>query len=567
MDNENQRYDESFRPSESNNGEIKESYRFSENDHPQYQPESEKSGENISTNQVLDKQVGKAKDPSAVAKVLARIATGATSLAIFVLVFVIVAVNDVPKADLVDFYAGANYIEFNIEASKIGDYDMYIKLSNDFGTYYEEILSEGENRAMIEELQAQTQYRLTVSGKSKFGTTTILSKTIKTAGDSPAAEVRNLSWKENEQGKVDVSFDLRFSDPSGLIESAEMVWVLNDGEDSGGGEMEPHNEDFRLSSFDGIGKFDVFLYCTINGDRLLYSMQTTDISPVPQQYMSMYGEEPKTLFIDYSIVDFGFPIEYFEIDFDDYYIRDITVRNPESRSFQYEIGDCGDKVDLTVTLGYMKAGRVQTTEKRMSFAFEKRQEIIASLWDIHDEGDRVSFNLFVEGSPDDNYDLVLSSKSGTVRIQNIQFEWVEEHDGMTIGETVVEAKGLVPRTTYSVELKISSKKNGNSSVNLGTITTCRDVSFEFDFIDRENLAFRLIYDDEYGYYDNFRAVISNGEVEYEMVKEPYDSVFRIPEEYDWTGTDGEDWTITVTADSAKPYESGTQVVVATLTIR
>ena len=167
MDNENQRYDESFRPSESNNGEIKESYRFSENDHPQYQPESEKSGENISTNQVLDKQVGKAKDPSAVAKVLARIATGATSLAIFVLVFVIVAVNDVPKADLVDFYAGANYIEFNIEASKIGDYDMYIKLSNDFGTYYEEILSEGENRAMIEELQAQTQYRLTVSGKSE----------------------------------------------------------------------------------------------------------------------------------------------------------------------------------------------------------------------------------------------------------------------------------------------------------------------------------------------------------------------------------------------------------------
>ena len=567
MDNENQKYEESFRPSESNNGGINEGYHYIKNDNPQYQPESEKHGENISTNQVADKSGNKIKDPSAIAKVLARIATGATSLAFFVMVFVIVAVNDVPKADLTDYYVGANFIEFNIEASTIGDYEMYIKLSNDYGTYYEEMLFEGENKAMVEELQAQTQYRLTVSGKSKFGTTTILSKTITTAGNAPTAEIRNLSWKENEQAKVDISCDLRFSDPSGLIESAEMIWVLNDGEESGGGEIDPNNYDFRLYSFDKIGKFDVFLYCTINGDRLLYSMQTTEISPVPQQYIYLYGEGQNMLFIDYSIVDFGYPIEYFNIDFDDYSIRDIVVKNPESRSFQYDVSDCGETVGLTVTLGYMKSGKVQTTEKRVTYEFERRDEIIASLWDVHDYGDRVSFRLFVEGSETDNYELVLSSKSGKIKVSNIPFEWVEEHDGMTFGEAVVEVKGLVPKATYDVELKISSWKKGNSSINLGTITTCKDVNFEFDFIDRERLTFRLIYEDEYGYYDNFKAVISNGDIEIEMFKEPYESVFRIPGEYNWNGTEGENWTITVTADSSKPYESGSGVTVATITIR
>jgi len=567
MDNENQKYEESFRPSESNNGGINEGYHYIKNDNPQYQPESEKHGENISTNQVADKSGNKIKDPSAIAKVLARIATGATSLAVFVMVFVIVAVNDVPKADLTDYYVGANFIEFNIEASTIGDYEMYIKLSNDYGTYYEEMLFEGENKAMVEELQAQTQYRLTVSGKSKFGTTTILSKTIITAGNAPTAEIRNLSWKENEQAKVDISCDLRFSDPSCLIESAEMIWVLNDGEESGGGEIDPNNYDFRLYSFDKIGKFDVFLYCTINGDRLLYSMQTTEISPVPQQYIYLYGEGQNMLFIDYSIVDFGYPIEYFNIDFDDYSIRDIVVKNPESRSFQYDVSDCGETVGLTVTLGYMKSGKVQTTEKRVTYEFERRDEIIASLWDVHDYGDRVLFRLFVEGSETDNYELVLSSKSGKIKVSNIPFEWVEEHDGMTFGEAVVEVKGLVPKDTYDVELKISSWKKGNSSINLGTITTCKDVNFEFDFIDRERLTFRLIYEDEYGYYDNFKAVISNGDIEIEMFKEPYESVFRIPGENNWNGTEGENWSITVTADSSKPYESGSGVTVATITIR
>ena len=566
-DPEYPKYNEYNNYGESNTGGLNESFRTPERNTVTTQAESEKNGEDAERNAVGKGGVrtGDALRNTVAAKLLAGIATGATSLAVFVLVFLLISVNALPKAKLTDIYAGADFIDYTVEAGDPGEYDMKITLSDSGGeTVYEKAISEGENRATIGGLEPKTRYRLTVTGKSAFGRATAVSKIIKTAGTAPKAEIRNLRWAENMNGTVDVDFDIRFSDPSELFESSELVWVLGEGKDSGGEPVKPENTGYTIENFSGTGKFDVFLYCTVAGDKLLYSSVSVNITPVPKQTVLLSPGPDGRLFIRYSFADFGYDIDYFRIDFDDYGIRDITERWPAGKEYTYTAETSGGKVGMTVTLGYISGGRNRSTEERYSFNFDDAPHVTAGITSLSDSKDGLTVGIRSEGGAGYRKDLILSSSAGTLSFRDLKFD----SDGTEGGEEATLTADLEPGVIYSAELRVYCYGDGFMPVPLGNVSHDSDVSFEIEFTDTGDLAFRLIYDDPNSYYGNFSATLTDGDTSAAFVYDSATGIFSLPAGSGWNSGGEKTRTVTVTADSSRPSAApGTGITVAAVRIR
>ena len=212
-------------------------------------------------------------------KVSVRFLSALAALFIIALIFMIFAVNSFPTARGGDFSVGTDYIDYSFRVSDLKGYELFVTLENDYEDTRTMTVREGLNRGIFEGLTPGTAYRFKVSGKSKFGKSTLISKRIVTGSDNPNAGIALLT----QAADGTVGFRLKFYDPEGKIEKAEYSWEFtgkNASEEAkldavSGGETVPAVDAYKtIGRINAEGELKVSVYCTAGGQKMLFAEQT-----------------------------------------------------------------------------------------------------------------------------------------------------------------------------------------------------------------------------------------------------------------------------------------------------
>ena len=251
-------------------------------------------------------------------KVSVRFLSALAALFIIALVFMIFAVNSFPTARAGSFNVGTDYIDFSFRVSDLKGYELFVTLENDYEDTRTQTVHEGLNRGIFEGLTPGTAYRFKVSGKSRFGKSTLISKRIVTGSDNPHAGIALLT----QAADGTVGFRLKFYDPDGKIEKAEYSWEFtgkNAAEEAklrelSGGETVPATDAYKtIGKINAEGDLKVSVYCTAGGQKMLFAEESIEVRG------GAAGEENSVLGVTFD-ADFGAykgPGTGFELIYDD----------------------------------------------------------------------------------------------------------------------------------------------------------------------------------------------------------------------------------------------------------